>query len=635
MDTFSLHAGSINLIALVLLIGIVLAMLIFNSYTLISNKDRLLQIYNFYLLSSLLFAGWNVLKLVRTRSYAVFYSTTKADEFATGALGLVCILFFGYVFKLHAAKVLFRFAWYGCIIARCSQLALLLINIVGRNQEEFNSMLWPVVNVSVILTSLTILLYAIILEQKTGFQKIILSGAIAFNLIALLSNFQLSGANGVFLPGINLVIIAFVFEHLFYATASANRTNHIYTEAEKRKAAEIQHQLKTEQVINYFATSIAVKTSVNEMLEDVAKNLIGRLGFEECMIYLWNHDKTILVQKAGYGVKGSMEKTAESEKYNVPKGKGIVGATVDSGQYILVNNTEIDKRYFAVDGKIMLSELCVPIIHNKDVIGAINTEYREKNFYTEWHQQILLTISSMLADKIDTLVAQQQTREKEMEVLRLNKDLATSQLTALRSQMNPHFIFNALNSVQQYILQGDITEANRYLSKFSKLQRDVLNNSDQNFISLEKELETLNLYLELEQLRFDGNFVYQLNLDAAIDPDEIKIPPMIIQPFVENSIWHGLMPKQGERWVHIEFTLNKDELLVCKVTDNGIGRNAAKRIKQNNGTQHSSKGLTLVYDRLSILRKQYDQAFDVVIHDMKDANGLPVGTEVILNIYTS
>ena len=635
MDTFSLHAGAINLIALILLIGIVLAMLIFNSYTLISNKDKLLQLYNFYLLSSLLFASWNILKLARTGSYSTFYTTTKSDEFSTGVLGLVCILFFGYVFKVYAARVLFRIAWYGCIVVRIIQLTLLLIAITGESNDNFVPAVWAIINGIVIITSLSILLYAIILQHKTAFQKIILSGAIAFNLIALLSNFQHYGSGSVFLPGINLIIIAFVFEHLFYATASANRTNQIYAEAEKRKAAEVENQLKTEQVINYFATSIAVKTSIDEMLGDVARNLIGRLGFEECMIYLWNPDKTILVQKAGYGIKGSMEHIADRDKYNIPKGKGIVGVTVDSGQYVLVNDTGIDKRYFAVDGKIMLSELCVPIIHNKEVIGAINTEYRERNFYTEWHLQTLLTISSMLADKIDTLIAQQQTREKEMEVLKLNKDVATSQLTALRAQMNPHFIFNALNSVQQYILQGNTIEANRYLSKFSKLQRDVLNNSDQNFISLENELEVLNLYLELEQLRFEGNFTYQLNIDAAIDTDEIKIPPMIIQPFVENSIWHGLMPKQGERWVHIDFALNSDDLLVCTVTDNGIGRDAAKRVKQNNYTQHSSKGLTLVYDRLNILRQQYDQSFGVVIKDLKDANELPLGTEVMLHIYTS
>lgn len=181
--------------------------------------------------------------------------------------------------------------------------------------------------------------------------------------------------------------------------------------------------------------------------------------------------------------------------------------------------------------------------------------------------------------------------------------------------------------------QGNITEANRYLSKFSKLRREVLNHSDQDFISLEKELEVLHLYLELEQLRFDGNFNYEIKVDEAIDDDEIKIPPMIVQPFVENAIWHGLMTKQGERLVLIYFTLSSDDLLVCTVTDNGIGREAASRLKQNNHTQHKSKGLSLVYDRLNILQQQYGHTFKVIIKDLFD-NNVPAGTEVKLHIYT-
>jgi putative methionine-R-sulfoxide reductase with GAF domain/streptogramin lyase len=406
------------------------------------------------------------------------------------------------------------------------------------------------------------------------------------------------------------------------------------TELQKVKTASYQARLETEQVINYFATSISAQTTVEEMLWDVAKNLIGKLGFEDCMIYLWNKEKTVLLQRAGFGLKGSMQNQLDKNMYHVPKGKGIVGAAVENRHYILANDTSLDKRYYSADEKIRLSELCVPIIHNNEAMGAINTEHSAKNFYTDRHLQILTTIASMLADKIDTIEAQQLTREKEMEVLKLNKDLATSQLTTLRAQMNPHFIFNALNSIQQYVLQGNVVEANKYLSKFSKLQREVLNHSDQDFIPLEKEIAVLALYLELEQLRFDGNFTYEIKTDSAIDDDEIKIPPMIVQPFVENSIWHGLMPKQGVRWVHINFELSSDDLLICTVTDNGIGRDASARLKQNGHGQHKSKGLSLVYDRLHILRQQYSQAFEVTIKDLVDNNNVPTGTEVKLHIYT-
>jgi LytS/YehU family sensor histidine kinase len=301
----------------------------------------------------------------------------------------------------------------------------------------------------------------------------------------------------------------------------------------------------------------------------------------------------------------------------------------------LVNDTSKDSRYFSADEKIMFSELSVPLIQKNKVAGVINTEHSKKNFFTEKHIKMLSTIASLCAEKMAKIKAEEQTHEKEMEVLKLNKDLATSQLTTLRAQMNPHFIFNALNSVQQYILKGNITEANRYLSKFSRLQRQVLNHSDQDFIPLEKELEILNLYLELEQLRFEGSFTCQIIVNPDIDTDEIKIPPMIVQPFVENAIWHGLMPKQGERHLQITFKLLNDEMLQCTVKDNGIGREAASKIKSSTQPAHTSKGLSLVYDRLAILRQQYGQVFNAQIHDLKNENGEPAGTEITLHIHTT
>ncbi len=398
------------------------------------------------------------------------------------------------------------------------------------------------------------------------------------------------------------------------------------------KASNFQYQLEVEKIVSFFATAISSHHSVDDMLWDISKNLIGQLGFEECMIYLWNEDKTMLMQKAGYGLKGDMKVEENKNIYHVPKGKGIVGAVAESGESTLVNDTSKDKRYFSADAKIMFSELCVPIIQDNGTIGVINTEHSKKNFFTQRHLQILTTIASLCANKIDKIKAEQQTRVKEVEVLKLNKDLAESQLTALRAQMNPHFIFNALNSVQQYILQGNIDEANRYLSKFSKLQREILNNSDQSFISLEKEKEILELYLQLEQLRFHGNFEYSIIIDKEIDITEIKIPPMLVQPFVENAIWHGLMPKQGERKVQIKFRLNGD-MLECLITDNGIGRQAAAMLKEKASTSHQSKGMAIVNERLQILRQQHQQPFEVSVTDIIDAGNNLTGTQVLLKIY--
>ena len=405
------------------------------------------------------------------------------------------------------------------------------------------------------------------------------------------------------------------------------------TELQQFKATSLQYQLEIEQIINFFATSMNEQKSIEGMLWDVTKNCISKLGFEDCVIYLKDEKRNVLLQKAAWGAK-TTEDNKITNPIEIPLGRGIVGSVALSGKPEIVADTSIDSRYI-VDDVRRGSEISVPVIDDKKVIGVIDSEHHQKNFYTERHLQVLSTIASLIADKIDKIRAGQQTREKEMEVLKLNKDLAISQLTALRAQMNPHFIFNALNSVQQYILRGNVIEANKYLSKFSRLQREILNHCDQNFILLEKETEMLDLYLQLEQLRFNELFSYSIQLDDAIDASEIKIPPMMLQPFVENAIWHGLMPKQDKRKVDIKFNLTQDDILVCTIQDNGIGREAASRLQQaaGNGKQHKSKGLSLVYERLNILRQQYQQPFEVIITDLTDRQGNPQGTLVTLTIF--
>lgn len=405
------------------------------------------------------------------------------------------------------------------------------------------------------------------------------------------------------------------------------------TEIQALKASNYQYQFEMTQVINYFASSIHEQTSIDNLLWDVAKNCIARLGFQDCVIYLKNKERNVLLQKAAWGPKTNNQNKIVNPIEILP-GRGIVGAVALTGKATIINDTSKDDRYI-VDDALRLSEITIPIINNGEVIGIIDSEHPQKNFYTERHLQILTTIASLCADRMDKIKAEQQAREKELEVLKLNKDLATSQLTALRAQMNPHFIFNALNSVQQYMLQGNVIEANKYLSKFSKLQREILNNSTQNFIPLQKEMEMLNLYLELEQLRFAEKFTYAITKDEAIDEEEIKIPPMIIQPFIENAIWHGLMPKTGDRFVKVNFSLPADDQLLCTITDNGIGREAAIRLRNanSNEAQHKSKGLSLVYDRLNILQAQYGKPFNASITDLANDDGTSNGTRVTLTIY--
>lgn len=434
-----------------------------------------------------------------------------------------------------------------------------------------------------------------------------------------------------------LLILFFIAALAFIAVK--RRINYIRkretekTELQKIKAISYQAQLETEQIINYFANSISMQTTVDDMLWDLAKNLIGKLGFEDCMIYLWNKDKTVLIQQSGFGVKGSMQTAVDKSAYNIPKGKGIVGATVENCHYILANDTSLDKRYFTADEKIRLSELCVPIVHNNEAIGAINTEHSEKNFFTVRHLQILITIASMLADKIDILDAQRQNREQEIKVLKMNEDLAVSQLTSLRAQMNPHFIFNAMNSIQQFTLKNDVDNANLYISRFSTLLRKVLQSSQHNLITLEEEITLLNLYLDIEKLRLGSNFVYTIKADDEIEPDAVKIPGMLLQPFVENALKHGLALKEGNKILNIQFLLGMQQQLIVTITDNGIGIKKAGEIKKQNDKMlpHQSSGIRFVKERLQLLHPTGVTGF-LQIKDLYDDDNQPCGTSVSLQI---
>lgn len=430
-----------------------------------------------------------------------------------------------------------------------------------------------------------------------------------------------------------LAFFILVFFFLKYRVANIRKQEARKTEMETIKANSLKLQLEMEKIIRYFASSISDKNTVDEVLWDVAKNCISKLGFEDCIIYLADSEKKILFQKAAWGPK-TTEENKILNPMAIPFGKGVVGTVAESGQAEIIKDTSKDTRYI-IDDAIRYSEICVPIFDQDKVIGIIDSEHIEKDFYTTKDLQLLTTIASLCSEKIKKVRAENSAREKEIELIKLQSDLAASQLTALRTQMNPHFIFNSLNSVQQYILTGNVDDANRYISKFSKLQREILNHSDKHFISLEKEIDMLTLYLQLEQLRFDKSFSYHISIDEEIDLSEIKIPPMIMQPFVENAIWHGLTLQEGEKKIEIAFELLSEDLLLATVKDNGIGREASVKLKEQNSNHlhHHSRGLSLITERLDILKKQYNKPFEASIADLRDPSGKVVGTRITLQIY--
>jgi len=201
------------------------------------------------------------------------------------------------------------------------------------------------------------------------------------------------------------------------------------------------------------------------------------------------------------------------------------------------------------------------------------------------------------------------------------------ELKALRAQMNPHFIFNCMSSIQECMLTGRLDEANTYLSKLSRLLRMVLIHSDDENIYLDKELEVLKLYLELESVRLKGGFNYSIDVDEDIPTEELMVPALLLQPFAENAIWHGLLNKEGERKLNITIEM-KDETLCCVIKDNGIGRQQSALMNKKH-KQHISKGMILIEKRLQILKQQTkEERTSLNITDLFTDLNKPAGTSV-------
>jgi LytS/YehU family sensor histidine kinase len=201
----------------------------------------------------------------------------------------------------------------------------------------------------------------------------------------------------------------------------------------------------------------------------------------------------------------------------------------------------------------------------------------------------------------------------------------------LRQQMNPHFIFNTLNSIQYYMYQHDKLATNNYLTKFSSLMRKVLENSQHTSVSITEELDALNLYLELESLRFKDKFDFEIIVDEDIDTLMYRIPAMLIQPYVENSITHGLMPKEGKGSIKIDLKL-VNEHIICVIEDNGIGREAANERKKLRTDHHNSLGTQIVSSRLDLVSALYGTSLKSIYTDLKNEAGEPAGTRVELQI---
>ena len=298
----------------------------------------------------------------------------------------------------------------------------------------------------------------------------------------------------------------------------------------------------------------------------------------------------------------------------------------------LKSEIQTQRDILKVQGEKEKQQVQINRLKNREIQQELTLQKRTQNFL--WVGLGLLTIIGVgLLWYNRKLRLKNKDLEDKNEIIReVTHKIQETEITALRAQMNPHFIFNCLNSIQLYTAQNNTEKATDYLNKFSRLIRLVLENSRSDKVSLENELETLRLYIEMEAMRFRGKVNFQINIAQNVDKDYIQIPPLLIQPFVENAIWHGLMHKEEGGTIRIEVTQPNDHLLRFDITDDGVGREKAAEFKSKSATQNKSFGMKVTAERIELINQLYNTATQVQIVDLKNKQGEATGTKVVVEI---
>lgn len=378
------------------------------------------------------------------------------------------------------------------------------------------------------------------------------------------------------------------------------------------KALELYHEAER---LTGETNSLQLKQQVSEAL---AEAYAHQHNYEKALSY---YKKQSLLKDSLFNIASNAKIEELNSLYQAEKKlKEIIQLKSDNQEkemQLSESRNELDKRTF------ILALLAI-VLALAAVFGfVLFRQYRLKE-----------RINASLARKNREISEQKQQLEENLAYTRrlqeaLQHDLNHYMQLALGKQMNPHFIFNSLNSIQSFILQNDKLSASLYLSRFSELMRKVLQNSQHEFITIEEELGTLQLYVELEQKRFGNRFDFSVKVEEDINPRYFLVPPLMLQPYIENAIWHGLMHKEGAG--SLELVLKKEkETIIFSVTDNGVGREEAARRKQVKDSSRESLGTKITARRLELISFLNNTNIKVNYTDLKDERGNGAGTRVTI-----
>ncbi|MBP9933068.1 MAG: histidine kinase [Chitinophagaceae bacterium] len=357
---------------------------------------------------------------------------------------------------------------------------------------------------------------------------------------------------------------------------------------------------------------IGIFTS-KDSTEQAGVNSIEALKMNEWHHYVFSFDR----ESISFFIDGVCQGTAVKNfdiQYYAPDSV-IVGYSASQKNHRFMRGMVDDIRYYHR-------------VLNQDEIRELFEE-PDPNRWHSWIEKILKLLGVLMGIVLISflLVYRRRAALKVAEQkLNLEYKFHEMEIRTLKAQMNPHFIFNSLNSIQQLILQNDNEAAQKYLSKFSKLIRRLLESNHHDNLSLRDELDLLNRYLDIESLRFGNSFSYDVSLVGISHPEDIFIPHLLVQSFVENAIWHGLLPKQGEKRLQVSFHMLDEERIRCVVEDNGIGRERSGQREQT--FKKKSLALSYVRTRLELLSHTLHRNCFVEIHDLKNAQNEALGTRV-------
>lgn len=372
-----------------------------------------------------------------------------------------------------------------------------------------------------------------------------------------------------------------------------------------------------------------------------ARDAVIRFDLEKIRKYQ-SENKVLITDIEANGIRfNSNKKKDDSEELILPAGNYLFNLSFSVPDYCASRNYELfytissnNKKWIkSEDGTIRFSNLSkgnyvISLRGKNNLTGKFTSIKIIRVFVTSfWYQSwwfygFVFLGSGFIVWGVTRYVWLQRLKDQNYE-----RKIKESEMQTLRSQMNPHFMFNTLNAINNFIVKNNIDSASNYLGMFSKLMRNILENSKQEFITLENELKTLKMYLKLEQVRLNNAFDFEISLADTMNEENIKVPPLILQPYCENAIWHGLRNKNGHGLLKINIIQSSKNQFQLIIEDDGIGRTESAKLKKNE-TEHKSYGMQITEQRLHMINPENS----VKIVDLYDENGLAKGTRIIINL---